>query len=234
MTVALALLTVGLVIGFYVAVVVAAFSTRYMWRIYNRSKKPRSWFFRMMLNSSFLKVVCGAIVGYQTSSFLINPLLAPLHIEVPRLPSEISAPLLLIVAIALVSPPSYYANTIRLVRRRGIYDPEILLAERTAVSPSRQAAHADPEHIGSSRNDVMPHEGVVATPYDEDLPTGERTSGGPVVGNENDQLKTPAEEDADMAEVASNEDEPAKSGSGAGRGEGDLPKRGSVEPDKKG
>lgn len=52
--------------------------------------------------------------------------------------------------------------------------------------------------------------------------------------DQNDQLKTPAEEDEDLAKVADNPDHPAKSGSGAGHGEGDLTRRGPVHPDKTG
>lgn len=140
------LLTYGLVVVFLVAVVASALSTGYMGQIYGRSQRPRSWFFRMMLNSAILKVLCGGYLGYSTGTFL----LVPLGIRLPRVPTEINGPLLLIIAIILISPPIYYAWTIRQVRRAGVYDPEVALAERTTDNPVETAARID------GGNDVMP------------------------------------------------------------------------------
>lgn len=121
-------ITLVLILVFLLAVALAVLATGYMGRIYRRSYTPRSWFFRMMLNSSIIKVICGVILGYQTGTYL----LIPLGIKLPRIPSDISAPLLLAIAIILISPPIYYGWTILQVRRKGVYDPEIELARRTA------------------------------------------------------------------------------------------------------
>jgi hypothetical protein len=169
-----ALLTYALVLLFMVVLVMSVASVGYMGRIYQRSRRPRSWFFRMMLNSSILKVICGTYVGYQTATLL----LVPFGLTIPRIPTEFNVPILLIIAIILICPPVYYARTIYIVRKRGVYDPEVVLAKRTTESPPQAAEHEE----------------VIVTE-----------------SSESDQLKTPAEEDADLASVAENEDAPAES-----------------------
>lgn len=107
----ISVLSVGLLLA---AVIVAGMSTFFMWNIYRKSKF-RSWFFKMLINGSIVKVVVGALVGYVSlRGVLITLKLATL----PNFPDGWTPFILLTAAIILVSPPTYYASRIWLIRRR--------------------------------------------------------------------------------------------------------------------
>jgi hypothetical protein len=206
-------ITYFLVIVFLVTLALSAASTRYMAKIYQRSARPRSWFYRMMLNSSILKIVCGAYLGYSTGTFLLKPV-----VDLPRVPSDLNAPILLIIAIILIAPPIYYARTIFMVRRHGLVDPEVALAERTSISPGEVAATASPEQLRETATTLLQAADTLQAAASEDDAT--KSSGGATVNPE-----APATE-GDEGTGGSDSDQLRKGGSRETR----IDKRADVQP----
>lgn len=92
---------------------IALLATVYLTRIYRRTRS-RGWAFRMMVNASWLKTICGSYVGYQAIRGI--GLTTGLW-ELPAFQAPWNNVVLLIAAIVLVAPPTYYAARVYLVRR---------------------------------------------------------------------------------------------------------------------
>lgn len=102
------------------AVVASAFATTYLVRVFQRQPRPRSRFFRMLVETFVGLIVVGAWVTYLSVTRALARLAADGHDVwvLPAPPPEVSAPISALIVTAVFLVPVRFAVSVYRLRRQ--------------------------------------------------------------------------------------------------------------------